>query len=109
MAVVLDILVHIIFDDFNDSGSTSAGYGYISTIYFLAMIIPGLAVAVRRLHDTGKSGFFILLAFIPLIGAIWILILLFTDSDFGENKYGPNPKGIGNTDEIDQIGSYITA
>ena len=44
---------------------------------------------------------------IPLVGAIWLLVLLFTDSDEGPNKYGLNPKGIGNRDEIDEVGSYL--
>lgn len=67
-------------------------FGIISLLYSLAVLIPGLAVAVRRLHDTGKSGWMILAGFIPLIGPIWLLILMITDSDAGDNKYGPNPK-----------------
>ena len=61
-------------------------------IYTLFVFIPGLAVAVRRLHDVGKSGWMLLIAFIPLIGAIWLLVLYLTNSNPGENKYGPNPK-----------------
>ncbi|GEO04179.1 hypothetical protein AAE02nite_18430 [Adhaeribacter aerolatus] len=63
-----------------------------SGLYFLSMIIPGLAVTVRRLHDTGKSGWFYFISLIPLIGAIWLFVLMVTDSDFGENQYGLNPK-----------------
>ena len=54
--------------------------------------MPSLAVAVRRLHDIGKSGWMLLIGLIPLVGAIWLLILLLRDSEAGENKYGPNPK-----------------
>jgi len=61
---------------------------------------------VRRLHDTGKSGWYVFILLIPF-GGIWMLILLFTDSQMGPNEYGPNPKGLGNYDEIDQIGSDI--
>ncbi len=61
-------------------------------IYILAVFIPGLAVAVRRLHDTGRSGWWLLLNLIPLIGAIIVIVLLVLDSQPGENKYGPNPK-----------------
>ena len=68
------------------------GYGPLYAIYALAMLIPGLAVAVRRLHDVGKSGWMILVALIPLVGAIWLLVLMVKDSDPGENGYGPNPK-----------------
>jgi len=69
-------------------------YGYIYLLYTLVVIIPGLAVAVRRLHDVGKSGWFLLIALIPLIGSIWLLVLFFTDGQPGENKWGPNPKSI---------------
>ena len=62
------------------------------SIYVIAMFIPGLAVSVRRLHDVGKSGWMSLIALIPLIGPLWLLVLFFTDSNPGENKYGPNPK-----------------
>ena|ERR1035437_9995404 len=68
--------------------------GLIYVLYSLAMIVPYLAVHVRRLHDTGKSGFFLLIAFIPVIGAIVLLVFMFTDSQFGPNKWGENPKGL---------------
>jgi uncharacterized membrane protein YhaH (DUF805 family) len=55
-------------------------------------IIPVISVTVRRLHDIGKSGWMFFISFIPLIGGIWILILMLRDSDPDENKYGHNPK-----------------
>jgi uncharacterized membrane protein YhaH (DUF805 family) len=58
----------------------------------LVLFIPGLAVAVRRLHDIGKSGWMLLITLIPLIGVIWLLVLLLTDSNSEENLYGANPK-----------------
>lgn len=67
--------------------------GVYSTVYALALFIPGLAVSVRRLHDTGKSGWMILVAFIPLVGWIWLLALYCQNSQRGNNAYGPNPKG----------------
>ena len=66
--------------------------GYIYLGYVLLMLVPGLAVAVRRLHDVGKSGWFYLISLIPLIGSIWLLVLFCTDGDSGDNKWGPNPK-----------------
>ena len=60
--------------------------------FFIAIIIPSLAVSVRRLHDTGKSGWFILLWFIPFIGLIILLVLCIIESQNGENKWGVNPK-----------------
>lgn len=69
-------------------------YGYIYIGYSLFTLLPGLAVIARRLHDIGKSGWMFLVILIPIAGWIWLLILLFTDSQFGDNKYGPNPKAI---------------
>ena len=68
--------------------------GTLGTLYSVAVFIPGLAVSVRRLHDIGKSGWMLLLSLIPIIGAIWIFFLMIEDSNPGENKYGPNPKGM---------------
>ena len=61
-------------------------------VYLLAVIIPGIAVTVRRLHDTGKSGWWYFIVLVPLIGAIWLLVLLCTDGTPGVNGYGPSPK-----------------
>ena len=66
--------------------------GILFMVYALLVFIPHHAVAVRRLHDVGKSGWMLLIALIPLIGGIWLLVLYLTDSNPGENKYGPNPK-----------------
>ena len=70
------------------------GYGPLYVVYGLIVLIPGLAVIIRRLHDIGKSGWMLLIAFIPLIGVFWLLFLLVTDSTPGENQYGKNPKEI---------------
>ena len=59
----------------------------------MAVFLPALAVAVRRLHDTERSGWWLLLIFLPLIGAIVLIIFLVQDSTPGDNAYGPNPKG----------------
>lgn len=58
----------------------------------LALIIPSLAVGVRRLHDTGRSGWWILIGLIPLVGAIVLIVFFVQDSNPGDNEYGPNPK-----------------
>jgi uncharacterized membrane protein YhaH (DUF805 family) len=72
----------------------SLPYGYIYLIYVLAVFIPGLAVSVRRLHDVGKSGWMYFIVLIPIIGVIWLLVLFFTDSQDGSNKWGENPKAL---------------
>lgn len=77
-------------------------YGFVYVLVALATFIPGLAVAVRRLHDVGKSGWFYFIVLIPLIGAIWLLVLFFTEGNQGDNEYGPDPKGNG--EEINEIG-----
>ena len=70
------------------------GTSYIlSGLYALFVLIPGLAVAVRRLHDTGRSGWWIFINLVPLIGTIWLIVLWAQDSQPGDNEYGPNPKG----------------
>jgi uncharacterized membrane protein YhaH (DUF805 family) len=67
--------------------------GLLSTLYALAVFLPSLALWVRRLHDTGKSGWWILLLLIPVVGFIVLLIFAVQDSQPGENQFGPNPKG----------------
>jgi uncharacterized membrane protein YhaH (DUF805 family) len=69
-------------------------YGWIYLLYTLAVIIPGFAVLVRRLHDVGKSGWWFFIVFIPFAGAIWLLVLACTDGNPGDNAYGPSPKAV---------------
>jgi len=66
--------------------------GMILNLYGLAVFLPGLAVTFRRLHDTNRSGWFWLLGFIPIIGAIILIVFLAQDGDASENQYGSNPK-----------------
>ena len=82
----------------------SPGILFFSYIYFIATFVPSLAVVVRRLHDVGKSGWFLLIGLIPFVGPIYLLVLYCTDSEHGANQWGENPKGIGNNKEIDTIG-----
>ncbi len=79
-----------------DEVITPGGIGMLGLIFQLAVLIPTIAVAIRRMHDVGKSGWFIL---IP----IYNLILAITEGEKGENQYGPDPKGEG--DEIGRIGN----
>ena len=60
-------------------------------LYSLAILIPGIAVSIRRLHDVGKSGWWLLLGFVPLVGLV-LLYFMVQDSQPGGNEYGPNPK-----------------
>lgn len=64
----------------------------LAGIYSLAILLPSLAVGVRRLHDIGRTGTWLLLVFVPFIGAVVLLIFFVMDSQPGDNIYGPNPK-----------------
>jgi len=72
------------------------GVGALSTIYSLAVLLPGLGVAVRRLHDIGRSGWWLLIALVPVVGAVVLIVFAVLDSEPGSNEYGPNPKAIIN-------------
>ena len=66
--------------------------GILAGLYEVAILIPSLAVTVRRLHDTGRSGWFLLIGIIPIVGGIVLLVFAVQDSHSGDNEYGPNPK-----------------
>ncbi|MBK6834939.1 MAG: DUF805 domain-containing protein [Bacteroidetes bacterium] len=78
------------------SGLFAMIFGALIFIYMLGSIVPSLAVLVRCLHDSGKSGWYYFVSLIPLAGPIWLLVLLATDSTPGDNEYGPNPKALEN-------------
>jgi uncharacterized membrane protein YhaH (DUF805 family) len=74
--------------------SLSSGLGQILYVLLvLAVLVPSIAVGVRRLHDTGRSGWWLLIGLIPLIGAIVLIVFYVQDSAPGANEYGPSPKG----------------
>ncbi|TXD50709.1 DUF805 domain-containing protein [Polaribacter sp. IC063] len=79
--------------------------GFLSLIYFLLTAIPSFALSIRRIHDIGKSGWMVLVSIIPIAGSIWFLVLTCMDSEAKANKWGENPKGIGNDNFINQIGT----
>jgi len=66
--------------------------GLLETLYALALLIPSIAVTVRRLHDTGRTGWWFLIVLIPFIGFIVLLVFMFLEGEPGDNKYGPSPK-----------------
>jgi len=74
------------------AGIGHGGLGLLSGLYGLATFLPALGVMVRRLHDTGRSGWWALIAMVPFIGGIILLVFMFLDSQPGTNQYGPNPK-----------------
>ena len=91
---IIFTIVTVILDMFIGIKVTPFNFGLINILFSLAMIVPGISVSVRRLHDIGKSGWMIFINLIPLAGAVWFLVLTLTDSTPGDNEYGPNPKMI---------------
>lgn len=100
IAMILDSLLGFgTTTRYADLTETSAAAGFHSTggiitlLAMLALIVPSIAVAVRRLHDTDRSGWWILIGLIPLVGAIVLLVFYCTDGTKGPNRFGPDPKG----------------
>lgn len=74
------------------SGMVGGVYGPLTTIFFLAILIPSIAVQVRRFHDQDKSGWFVLLALIPFLGGLVVLVFMCLEGTKGPNRFGPDPK-----------------
>lgn len=70
----------------------NGGGGIVGLLWILVTIVPALAVLVRRLHDTGKSGWWVLIGLVPFAGTVVLLVFSVLDSDEGENKFGATPK-----------------
>ena len=79
----------------------------LDSLYSLLVLLPSLAVTVRRLHDTGRSGWNYLFLLIPIIGWIILLIMLITEGDEGSNEYGSDPKRYGIDSAADFADSMI--
>ncbi|WP_163970319.1 DUF805 domain-containing protein [Oceanobacillus halotolerans] len=67
-------------------------FGVLTFLYNIAILLPALAVQIRRLHDIGRSGWWILISFVPIAGGIILLVFMCLDSEPNDNQYGPNPK-----------------
>lgn len=71
------------------------GTGFLTLLFVVVTLIPSLTVLVRRLHDVGLSGWFVLARLLPVLGELLLLYFTVKDSQPGANRYGPNPKGVG--------------
>ncbi len=89
VAVILSMLMNITFWI---SEYLSYFFVLVASIFYLATIVPIIALTVRRLHDVDKSGWWYFISLVPLIGGIWLLILLCTEGTRGENQFGIDPK-----------------
>jgi uncharacterized membrane protein YhaH (DUF805 family) len=85
-------LVLVFMDVMTGTFNAETGWGLLSGLYTLAVFIPAISVLVRRLHDTDRSGWWFWIAVIPLIGWIWMFVLMVLDGTSGQNQYGPDPK-----------------
>jgi uncharacterized membrane protein YhaH (DUF805 family) len=82
----------IVFAVLNVLGNVTDLFNFLSAMYYLAVLIPGVAVGVRRLHDIGKQGWWLLIAFVPVVGGLVLLYWAVQDSHKGSNEWGVSPK-----------------
>lgn len=85
-------VISAILSVLSKAGIVGVIFSIVSFLFSLCILIPGLAVSVRRLHDTGRSGWWLLICLIPLIGQIVLLVFMVTEGQKGENKWGDDPK-----------------
>jgi uncharacterized membrane protein YhaH (DUF805 family) len=89
--VIISIAL-LIVDGILGTSAVPGTIGLLGVVYLLALLIPGIAVAIRRLHDTGRSGWWILIGLVPFVGGIILIVFLVQDGTPGENQFGKNPK-----------------
>ena len=92
LIVVLIAIFLALADGIMGTYSAEAGFGLLGGLFMLCILIQSLAVGVRRLHDTGRSGWWLLINLIPFVGPIIVLVLLALEGQAGENRFGPDPK-----------------
>ncbi|ADB33652.1 protein of unknown function DUF805 [Kribbella flavida DSM 17836] len=103
VSVVLYALDRVIGTDYGNNS------GLLSGIYSVAVLIPALAVTWRRLHDTDRRGWWILIGLLPVIGTIALIVILALDSTPGDNRFGPNPKAAESSGAYGTQPGYGTA
>jgi len=92
---LINLLITIalaVVDQHTGTFDAEGGYGLVSGIYTVAVALPTLAVSVRRLHDTGRSGWWVLIGIIPVVGTIILLALFILEGTPGDNRFGPQPR-----------------
>jgi len=87
-------IIAMVLDNVLGTTTEDKRSGLFSGLFALATLLPSVAVYVRRLHDVGKSGWWMFIGLIPIVGVIWLFVLTVTDSQPGDNEYGENPKSL---------------
>jgi uncharacterized membrane protein YhaH (DUF805 family) len=92
-AVLFNFIVSMVVSSIQSGAhmSDSFGSGALSNLLSLAFLLPGLSVAIRRMHDTGRSGTYLLWALLPIVGWILVIVAAAAKSQDADNKYGPRP------------------
>jgi uncharacterized membrane protein YhaH (DUF805 family) len=93
LLVIVNIVITVVETALGLGTSIGGIYGPLSLLVLLVILVPSIAVGVRRLHDTGRSGWWMLIALLPIIGGLVLLIFFVLEGDKGPNEYGPDPKG----------------
>lgn len=91
LLTIVAYTVAMIIDSVIGNAGILGSYGILSVAVFLGLLVPSLAAGVRRLHDTDRSGWWLLIAFVPLVGAIVLLVFWVSEGTRGDNRFGPNP------------------
>ena len=97
---IIFLIAAAILDNLTGLAFEGIGYGPFYTVFALACLLPSFSIAVRRMHDIGKSGWMLLVSMIPLIGSIWLIVLLVKKGDEGANEYGGGEHGTEVSDFI---------
>lgn len=92
VAIILILVALSVLDGLIGTFSIDAGAGLLSGLFGVAIILPSLALYVRRLHDVGWSGWWVLLFLVPFVSTVMFFVLGFKDSEVGDNRFGPSPK-----------------
>ena len=91
LLIIVGYVIATILDSMLGLGQTVGPYGVLMCVFALAMLIPSIAAGIRRLHDTDRSGWWLLIGLVPLIGAIVLIVFFVSQGTQGPNKYGDDP------------------
>lgn len=91
LSYVVGVFILTLTDIATDTYDKESGIGLFTSIFVLLTFVPYLAVSIRRLHDTNRTGWWVLIAIIPIIGAVWLIILYCLQGNRGVNKFGEDP------------------